>query len=76
MQRYLCIRKQKTAPSFIESEHGVPFVIKTIRITSKVRLHCSKTHSFRPITILITNQSKPPVDLACFDCLSETETGL
>ena len=43
--------------------HGVPFVIKTIRITSKVRLHCNKTCSFRPITILITNQTKPPMTL-------------
>ena len=56
--------------------HGVPFVIKTIRITSKVSLHCNKTRSFRPITILITNQTKPPIDLTCFDCLRETETAL
>ena len=56
--------------------HGVPFVIKTIRITSEVRLHCNKTCSFRPITILITNQTKPPVDLTCFDCLLETETAI
>ena len=56
--------------------YGVPFVIKTIRITSKVRLHCNKTRSFRPITILITNQTKPPIDLTCFDCLRETETAL
>ena len=61
--------------SFVNS-HGVPFVIKTIRITSKVRLHCNKTRSFRPITILITNRTKPPIDLACFDCLHETETAL
>ena len=54
----------------------VPFVIKTIRITSKVRLHCNTTRSFGPITILITSQTKPPVDLACFDCLHETETAL
>ena len=56
--------------------HGVPFVIKTIRITSKVRLHCNKTRSFRPITILIINQTKPPIDLARCDCLRETETAL
>ena len=56
--------------------HGVPFVIKTIGITSKVRLHCNETRSFRSITILITNQIKPPIDLACFDCLRETETAL
>ena len=56
--------------------HGIPFVIKTIRITSKVRLHCNKTSSFCPITILITNQTKPPIDIACFDCLRETETAL
>ena len=41
-----------------------------------MKLHCNKTRSFRPITILITNQTKPPVDLACFDCLRETETAL
>ena len=58
----------------IQVIHGVPFVIKTIKITSKVRLHCNKTRSFRPITILITNQTKAPVDLTCFDCLRETET--
>ena len=29
--------------SFIWYIHGVPFLIKTIRITSKVRLHCNKT---------------------------------
>ena len=56
--------------------HGVIFVIKTIRITSKVRLHCNKTRSFCPITILITNQTKPPIDLTCFVCLRETETAL
>ena len=56
--------------------HVVPFVIKTIRIASKVRLHCNKTRFFRPITILITNQTKPPIDLACFDCLRQTETAL
>ena len=56
--------------------HGVPFVIKTIRITSKVRLHCNKTRSVRPITILITNQTKPHIDLTCFDCFPETETAL
>ena len=56
--------------------HGVPFVINTIRITSKVRLHCNKTRSLRPITILITNQTKSPIDPACFDCLRETETAL
>ena len=39
--------------------HGIPFVIKTIRITSKVRLHCNETRSFRSITILITNQTVP-----------------
>ena len=60
----------------IRKLHGVPFVIKTIRITSKVRLRCNKTRSFRPITILITNQTKPPIDLTCFDCLRETETAL
>ena len=57
-------------------KHGVPFVIKTIRITFKVRLHCNKTRSFHPITILIVNQTKPPIDLTCFDCLRETETAL
>ena len=62
-------QSQKTQGSF----HGVPFVIKTIRITSKVRLYCNKTRSFRPITILITNQTKPLIDLACFDCLHQTE---
>ena len=41
-----------------------------------MRLHCNKTRSFRPITILITNQTKPPIDLICFDCLRETETAL
>ena len=41
-----------------------------------MRLRCNKTRSFRPITILITNQTKPPVDLTCFDCLRETETAL
>ena len=56
--------------------HGVPFVIKTISITPKVRLHCNKTRSFRPIAILITNQTKPSIDLTCFDCLRETETAL
>ena len=54
------------------NKHDVPFVIKTIRITSKVRFHYNKTRSFRPITILITNQ----IDLACFDCLPKTETAL
>ena len=47
-----------------------------MRITSKVRLHYNKTRSFRPLTILIINQTKPPIDLACFDCLRETETAL
>ena len=42
----------------------------------KVRLHWNKNCSFHPITILITNQTKPPIDLACFDCLRETETAL
>ena len=59
-----------------EKSHGVPFVMKTIRITSKVRLRCNKTCAFRPITILITNRTKPPIDLTCFDCLLETETAL
>ena len=57
-------------------QHGVPFVINTIRITSKVRLYCNKTRSFRLITILITNQTKPRIDLTCIDCLRETETAL
>ena len=38
-------------------------------------LHSNKTRSFRPITILITNHTKPPV-VTCFDCLRETETAL
>ena len=56
--------------------HGVRFVIKTIRITSKVRLHCNKTRSFGPIKILITNQTKSSIDLVCFDCLRQTKTSL
>ena len=56
--------------------HGVSFVIKTIRITFKVSLHCNKTCSFRPITILITSQTKPPIDLTCFDCLRKTKNAL
>ena len=59
-----------------KNKHGVPFLIKTIRITSKVRLHCNYTRSFRPIAILITNQTKPSIDLTCFDCSRETETAL
>ena len=39
-------------------------------------LHSNKTRSFRPVTILITNQTKSPIDLTCFDCLRETETAL
>ena len=39
-----------------------------------MRLHCNKTRSFRPITILITNQTKAPIDLTCFDCFLKTET--
>ena len=64
--------KNLSKASFSGINHGVPFVIKTIRITSKVRLHCNKTRSFRLITILITNQTKPPIDLTCFDCLRES----
>ena len=60
--------------SALDDPHGVPLVIKTIMITSKVR--GSIAIKVVPITILITNQTKPPIDLACFDCLRETETAL
>ena len=70
------IKKYNSGLSRLLYIHAVPFVIKTIRITSKVRLHCSKTCSFRLITVLITNQTKSPIDLTCFDCLRETETSL
>ena len=56
--------------------HDVPFVIKTIKISSKVRFCCIKARSFRLITIVITNQTKPAIELACFNCLHKIDTAL